>query len=161
MPSNDPIVDFANAAAAELGAEAITLGDDVLGRYGEHTLPCADVRPGAVAYPDSTAAVQTLVRLANRFRVQLYPISNGQNIGLGTRSPIRPGQVVVDLGRRMNRILEVNEALGYCVLEPGVSFRAMHDELQRRESKLMISPTAGPSQGSILANALDLSLIHI
>ena len=75
MPSNDPIVDFANAAAAELGAEAITLGDDVLGRYGEHTLPCADVRPGAVAYPDSTAAVQTLVRLANRFRVQLYPIT--------------------------------------------------------------------------------------
>ncbi len=155
MPSNDPIVDFANAAAAELGADAITLGEDVLGRYGEHTLPGADVRPGAVAYPDSTEAVQTLVRLANRFRVQLYPISNGQNIGLGTRSPIRPGQVVVDMGRRMNRILEVNETLGYCVLEPGVSFRAMHDELRRRESKLMISPTAGPSQGSILANALD------
>src|SRR5690606_3602934 len=107
MPSNDPIVDFAHAVAAELGADAITLGDDVLGRYGEHTLPGPDQRPGAVAYPDSTAAVQTLVRLANRYRVQLYPISNGQNIGLGTRSPIRAGQVVVDLGRRMNRILEV------------------------------------------------------
>lgn len=155
MSSNDPIIDFVNAVSAELGAEAITLGEDVLSRYGEHTLPAPDVRPGAVAYPDSTAAVQTLVRLANRFRVQLFPISNGQNIGLGTRSPVRPGQVVVDLGRRMNRILDVDEKLGYCVLEPGVSFQAMHDELRRRESKLMISPTAGPSQGSILANALD------
>lgn len=155
MTLNDPIIEFSKAVAAELGDEAITLGDDVLNRYGEHTLPAADVRPGAVAYPDSTQAVQTMVRLANQFKVQLYPISNGQNIGLGTRSPIRPGQVVVDLGRRMSRILEVNETLGYCVLEPGVSFRAMHEELIRRGSKLMISPTAGPSQGSILANALD------
>ena len=98
MSANDPILDFAKAVATELGADAITLGEDVLARYAEHTLPSPDVRPGAVAYPDSTSAVQALVRLANQFRVQLYPISNGQNIGLGTRSPIRPGQVVVDLG---------------------------------------------------------------
>lgn len=152
---NDPLIDYAAAVAAELGPEAITLSDEVLTRYGEHTLPAPDVRPGAVAYPDSTAAVQTLVRLANRFRVPLFPISNGQNIGLGTRSPVRPGQVVVDLGRRMKRVLEVDETLGYCVIEPGVSFQALHDELKRRGSKLMISPTAGPSQGSVLANALD------
>lgn len=155
MSTHAQIIDFSNAVAAELGDEAITLGDDVRHRYGEHTLPGPDVLPGAVAYPDSTQAVQTLIRLANQFRVQLYPISNGQNIGLGTRSPIVPGQVVVDLGRRMNRILDVDEKLGYCVIEPGVSFRTMHDELKRRDSKLMISPTAGPSQGSILANALD------
>ena len=68
---------------------------------------------------------------------------------------VRGGQVVVDLGRRMARILEVNETLGYCVVEPGVSFQAMHEDLARRGSKLMISPTAGPPQGSLLGNALD------
>ena len=155
MSSNDPIERFAQAVADELGADAVALSDDVLTRYGEHTLPSADVRPGAVVYPDSTLAVQTIVKLANQFRVQLYPISNGQNIGLGTKSPILPGQVVVDLGRRMKKIIEIDETMGYCVLEPGVSFQTMHDELIRRGSKLMISPTAGPSQGSILANALD------
>mgnify|MGYP003575471678 CR=1 FL=1 len=155
MNMDNAIRQFVDAVTGELGPDAITLSDEVLKRYGEHTLPSDNVNPGAVAYPDSTDAVQTLVRLANRFRVPLYPISNGQNIGLGTRSPIRPGQVVVDLGRRMRGILEVDETLGYCVIQPGVSFQAMHDELKRRASKLMISPTAGPSQGSILANALD------
>ncbi|GAA5231691.1 FAD-binding oxidoreductase [Verticiella sediminum] len=155
MPSSDSITRYVAAVTELLGEASITLVDDVLDRYGEHTLPAPDTRPGAVAYPDSTAAVQTLVRLANEHGVALFPISNGQNIGLGTRSPVRPGQVVVDLGRRMNRILEIDETLGYCVLEPGVSFRALHDTLLERGSRLMMSPTAGPSQGSVLANALD------
>jgi 4-cresol dehydrogenase (hydroxylating) len=36
-----------------------------------------------------------------------------------------------------------------------VSFRAMHDELVRRGSRLIISPTAGPPDGSLLGNAID------
>lgn len=155
MSVHESIEAFARAVADELGPEAVSLSHEVIDRYGEHTLPAPDTKPGAVVYPDSTQAVQTLVRLANRFKVPLFPISNGQNIGLGTRSPVRAGQVVVDLGRRMNRILEVNEKLGYCVIEPGVSFQALYDELRNRDSKLMMSPTAGPVQGSVLANALD------
>jgi 4-cresol dehydrogenase (hydroxylating) flavoprotein subunit len=155
MSIDQAIREFAQAVASELADDAVTVNDEVLDRYGEHTLPSPDVRPGAVVYPDSTQAVQTIVRLANRFRVQLFPISNGQNIGLGTRSPVRPGQVVVDLGRRMRKIHEVNEELGYAVLEPGVSFQSLYDDLQRRSSRLMVSVTAGPSQGSVLANALD------
>lgn len=138
-----------------LGEDAITVVDATLDRYGEHTLPAADVPPGAVAYPRSTEQVQILVQAANRHRVALFPISGGQNIGLGTKAPVRAGQVVVDLGRHMNRVLEVNDDLGYCVVEPGVTFQAMYDELQRRQSRLMMSPTAGPPQGSILGNALD------
>src|SRR5690606_38340327 len=101
------------------------------------------------------ADVQILVRAANRFRVPLFPISTGQNVGLGSRSPIRAGQVVVDLGRYMNRVLEVDETLGYCEVEPGVTFQALYDELRKRDSGLMMSPTAGPPHGSVLGNALD------
>ena len=139
----------------ELGAEAITISAESLVRYGEHTLPGGECNPAAIVFPDSTQAVQRLVHAANEHKVPLYPISNGQNIGLGSKAPARAGQVVVDLGRRMSRILEVNETLGYCVVEPGVSFQAMHEELVRRGNKLMISPTAGPPQGSLLGNALD------
>lgn len=146
---------FAKQIADELGSSAITTSQDTLHRYGEHTLPSPDNRPSAVIYPRSTEDVQKLVRAANQHRAELFPISTGQNIGLGTKSPMRAGQVVVDLGRHMNRILEVNETLGYCVVEPGVSFQAMYDELQKRNSRLMMSPTAGPPQGSLLGNALD------
>ncbi len=146
---------FVTAIQQALGNEAITLAEGTLARYGEHTLPAEDTLPGAIAYPRDTAQVQTLVQAANRFAVPLFPISGGQNIGLGTKAPVQPGQVVVDLGRHMNRVLEVNDDLGYCVVEPGVSFQSMYDELQRRQSRLMMSPTAGPPQGSLLGNALD------
>ena len=93
--------------------------------------------------------------LANVHRVPLHPVSTGWNLGLGARAPVFDGQVVVDLGRRMNRILEIDETLGYCVIEPGVTFTAMQEELDRRGSRLMLSPTAGPPLGGLLGNALD------
>ena len=146
---------FVARVRAELGDDAVTTAQESIARYAEHTLPQGDYTPAAIVYPDGTQAVQKIVRAANEYRVPLYPISNGQSIGLGSKAPVRGGQVVVDLGRRMARILEVNETLGYCVVEPGVSFQAMHEDLARRGSKLMISPTAGPPQGSLLGNALD------
>lgn len=143
-PTESALAAFAARVARDLGPDAINTSAEGRERYGEHTLPFDDCPPSAIVFPDSTDAVVKLVRAANEFRIPLYPISNGQSAGLGSKSPVRRGQVVVDLGRRMNRIVEVNEALGYCVVEPGVSFQAMHAELVRRGSKLMISPTAGP-----------------
>ena len=50
--------------ARTLGPASIAAGDEILTRYGEHTLPSPDQRPAAVAFPDSTSAVQALVRSA-------------------------------------------------------------------------------------------------
>lgn len=146
---------FLGGVRALLGEEGVNHSDETLRRYGENTLPGGDVRPAAVIYPDSTAQVQAIVRLANEHRVPLYPVSTGNNIGLGSRSASAPGQVVVDLGRRMNRILEINETLAYAVVEPGVTYQAMYDELVRRGNKLMLDVTSGPPQGGMLGNALD------
>lgn len=146
---------FIRAAQDLLGKAFVETGRETLADYGAHTLPTPDAPPAAVLYPGATGDVQGIVALANAHRVPLYPISTGQNIGLGSRAPSAPGQVVVDLGRRMNRVLEVNEELGYCVVEPGVTFQAMHEELERRGSGMMISPTAGPPLGSLLGNALE------
>lgn len=138
-----------------LGAAAVNRSDETLLRYGENTMPGGDRRPSGVVYPSSTAEVQTVVRAANRHRVPLYPVSTGHNIGLGSRSAVRPGQVIVDLGRNMNRILDVDERLMFAVVEPGVSYQAMYDELVRRGDKLMLDVTSGPPQGGMIGNALD------
>ena len=81
-----------------------------------------DKRPAGVVYPSSTAQVQAVVRATNN-KTPLYPVSTGQNIGLGSRSAPREGQVVVDLGFKMNRILEIDEKLAFAVVEPGVFTR--------------------------------------
>lgn len=146
---------FIKDMRGELGPDAVSIAGETLDRYGEHTLPSPDNRPAAVLYPASTTEVQRIVQAANRHKVQLFPISTGQNIGLGSKSPMCAGQIVVDLGRHMNQVLEVNETLGYCEVEPGVSFQSLYDELNKRGSRLMMSPTAGPPQGSLLGNALD------
>jgi 4-cresol dehydrogenase (hydroxylating) len=146
---------FVSELSQEIGAQAVSTDPATLTRYGETTLPGGTREPSCVVYPASTAEVQATVRAAIRHKVPLYPVSTGNNIGLGSRAPIRAGHAVIDLGRRMNRILEVDETLGIAVLEPGVSFQMLYDELVRRGDKLMISATSGPPHGGIIGNALD------
>jgi 4-cresol dehydrogenase (hydroxylating) len=152
---NPALAAFLAEAAALLGAPNCASGEAIRAEYGAHSLPVPDRPPAAVLFPGSTAEVQGVVRLANRHGAKLFPVSTGWNLGLGNRAPMEAGQVVLDLARRMNRILEVDEELGYCVVEPGVTFEDLHAELLRRGSRLMISPTAGPPLGGPLGNALD------
>ena len=146
---------FLSLVSDALGAGAINLSAETKQRYGETTLPGPDQPPSAVVYPTSTADVQVIVSAANATKTPLYPISNGLNIGIGSRAPVRTGQVVVDLGRKMNRILNIDDDMGIAVVEPGVSFRQLYEELERRGGKFMIDPTSGPPEGSVLGNTLD------
>ena len=145
---------FADAAKT-LGADGVNRSEETIRRYGENTMAGGDKRPAGVVYPSSTAHVQAIVRAAGKHGVPLYPISTGHNIGLGSKSAARAGQVVVDLGHRMNRIVEIDEQLAFAVVEPGVSYQAMYDELVRRGNKLLLDVTSGPPQGGMLGNALD------
>ncbi|MGB3071393.1 MAG: FAD-binding oxidoreductase [Ottowia sp.] len=146
---------FLRSVSERIGAEWVDTRAETLSRYGEHTLPAEARAPAAVVFPASTAEVREIVLAANEHLVELFPVSTGNNIGLGSRAPARTGQVVVDLGHRMNRILEVNEETCYAELQPGVSFTMLHDELERRGGKLMLSATSGPPHGGVLGNAMD------
>src|SRR3974377_239704 len=75
----------------------------------------------AAVAPDTVAQVQEIVRIANRFKVPLYPISTGRDLGYGGPAPTYSGSVVLDL-KRMNRILEVNERNASALGRPAVSY---------------------------------------
>src|SRR5262249_36774655 len=128
--------------------------DPWTGRFGDR-LTCTDAatirrysenvsglerRIVAVLYPESTADVQAIVRTANELRTPLYPISTGCNWGLGSKLPVRDGAIVVDL-RRMDRIHEINEQYGYALIEPGVTQRQLHEQLQHTNSGYFLSVT--------------------
>ena len=146
---------FLESLREALGSDAVDSSEEARDRYGSNRLPGGDRRPDAVVYPAGTQDVQATVRLANDHGVTLWPTSTGQNLGLGEFSPVREGQVVVHLGKRMNRVIEVDRDLAYAVVEPGVTFRQMREELARLGDTLMISATSGPPDGSLLGNALD------
>lgn len=146
---------FLDEVASLLGMDSVFRDEATLQRYAHNLLPSGDRWPGGVVLPASTEDVKAVVQLANKHRVALWPTSTGENRGMGLKSPVRPGQVVLDLGKRMNRILEVDETLAYAEVEPGVTFEQMYEELGRLGHKLMMSGTSGPPGGGILGNALD------
>ncbi|GAA5898777.1 hypothetical protein JCM6882_003996 [Rhodosporidiobolus microsporus] len=106
--------------------------------------------------PGNTEDVQAIVKLANKHCVPISPISRGKNLGYGGRSPRLSGSIVVDLGKRMNRILEINDRDYYVVVEPGVSYKMLYDELCRRglEKKIMMD-CPDLEWGSCLGNMMD------
>ena len=109
--------------------------------------------PSAAVAPGSVEEVQQVVRVANRFKTPLWTIARGKNLGYGTAAPRLPGSIVLDLGR-MNKVRSVDTELGYCVVEPGVSFFDLFEYLQRINSRLMMS-VPGNAWGSVMGNALE------
>src|ERR1017187_3591895 len=109
--------------------------------------------PSAAVAPDGVEQVQQVVRIANNFKIPLWTISTGKNLGYGGSAPLLGGNVVLDL-KRMNRILEVNEANHYALVEPGVSYFDLYRYIQDKGLKVWIDP-ADPGWGSLIGNAVD------
>lgn len=76
-------------------------------------------------------------------------------VGYGGAAPRVRGAVVVDLGKRMNRILDINPEDCTCLVEPGVSYYALYEEIQRRGYKHLWIDVPDLGGGSVLGNALD------
>ena len=110
------------------------------------------VAAAAVA-PESVEQVQAIVRIANQYRVPIYPLSTGRNLGYGGAAPAYSGSVVVDL-KRMNRVLEVDEDNAYALVEPGVSYFDLYRHIQERGLRVWID-VPDPGWGSPMGNALD------
>jgi len=106
---------------------------------------------GAVA-PLTVDEIQAIVKVANRYRVPLWPISRGKNFGYGGSAPRMKNSVVLDLSR-MKKI-EVDVDNGTVLLEPGVGFYDLYDYLKANNIKLWLS-VPGNSWGSVAGNALD------
>jgi 4-cresol dehydrogenase (hydroxylating) len=138
-----------------VGKDYVYTGDRLasyIDPYSIETDAQAQAAAAAIA-PESTEQVQELMRLANQYRVPLWPISCGKNHGYGGAAPRMPGTVVLDLNR-MNRILEVNVESGYALVEPGVSYFDLYRHIQEKGYKLWLDvPDAG--WGSVVGNALE------
>lgn len=143
---------------AALGDAAVCADDDTRNRYAQST-SMASTQPAAILYPESTAQVQEIVRIAARHRVPLYPISRGRNFGYGDACAPRDGQVIVDLGR-MNRIVEVNTPLAYAVIEPGVTQQQLCDYLREHRTGLWVDSTGAGCDASFVGNTLDRGFGH-
>jgi len=142
---------------AVVGQDWVFTSDEDTGLYRDAYSPFVgeedEKLASAAVAPDSPEQVQEIVRIANGFRIPLYTISTGRNLGYGGAAPVLSGSVVLDL-KRMNRILEVDERNAYALVEPGVSYFDLYRHIQDRGLKLWID-CPDPGWGSVIGNALD------
>ncbi len=139
--------------AAVLAPEQVCNDVDRLREY-EANVTAIQRKIPCVVYPMSTADVVEVVKVANRYRVPLYPISRGMNWGIGSRVPPVSGCAVVDL-QRMDRIHEVSTVGQYAIVEPGVTQRQLADHLREQDLPLLLNVTGSGSGGSVIGNALE------
>lgn len=143
LPAVPAAFDAACRAWRELlGVDAVLRSPKVLRRYGRTTLPDAPA-PAAVVRARGTEEVVGVARVAARHRVPLYPISRGKNWGFGDACPPTAGQAVLDLSA-MDRIVTVDEELGYAVVEPGVTQDQLADHLRATGSSCPLNTADSP-----------------
>jgi 4-cresol dehydrogenase (hydroxylating) len=109
--------------------------------------------------PETTEEVQAVVRIAGEHGVALWAQGQGRNNGYGGAAPRVRGSVTVSL-RRMNRVLEIDEELGYAVVEPGVSWSELYEAITAGGHRLMLSvPDLG--WGSVVGNSLEHGITYL
>ncbi|OAP62015.1 hypothetical protein AYL99_04218 [Fonsecaea erecta] len=109
----------------------------------------------ALVRPGSTEDVAAIVKLANKYLTPLWPVSMGRNLGYGGSAPRLRGSIVLDMGARMNKVLQVSDRDCTCLLEPGVSYFALYDYLQKNGFKHLWIDNPDLGGGSVVGNALD------
>jgi 4-cresol dehydrogenase (hydroxylating) len=141
------------AFASAIGKDWVMTGKDDRIAYSDHFASDEEKhRPSGAIAPANAEEVRALVRIANQYKVPLWPISRGKNFGYGGSAPVMKDTVVLDLSR-MKKI-EVDAENGTVLVEPGVGFFDLYDHLQNNKIPLWLS-VPGNSWGSVAGNALD------
>jgi len=118
-----------------------------------------DYTASAIVMPHTVEEIQEIVRVANRHTIPLWTHSTGRNNGYGGPAPRVRGSVILSL-RRMNRVLEIDEELGYALVEPGVRWFDLYEAIQAGGHKLMLS-CADLGWGSVIGNTLDHGITYL
>ncbi|KAK1727992.1 vanillyl-alcohol oxidase [Colletotrichum acutatum] len=83
----------------------------------------------AIVNPRSVPEVQDVMRLCNQLQMPVWPFSIGRNTGYGGAAPRVPGSLGIELGKHLNKVLEVNVDGAYALVEPGVTFAGLYEHL--------------------------------
>jgi 4-cresol dehydrogenase (hydroxylating) flavoprotein subunit len=158
LPPGLSEADFSRAIddfTAALGAAKVLTGDEDLRDFRDpfQYESWDHYVASAVLMPTTVEETQEIVRIANERKVPLWTHGTGRNNGYGGPAPRVRGSVIVSL-RNMNRVLEINEELGYAVVEPGVRWFDLYEAIKAGGHELMLS-IADLGWGGVVGNTLD------
>lgn len=108
--------------------------------------------PDFIVIPENTDQLVQLVNYCNKNIIPITPYISGNNVG-GLTIPMQGG-IIVDFGKKMNKIIHINDTMMYALLEPGVTFGQLKKQLDENYPHLRYSYPNAPPYASVVGNAL-------
>jgi D-lactate dehydrogenase (cytochrome) len=135
------------ALAAQFGNRLVT-SQAVREQHGNTVTWIENQPPDAVVFPQNTEDVQWIVRLCAAARVPVIAFGTGTSLEGQINAP--RGGISLDF-RDMNRVLAVHAEDLDCVIEPGVTRKALNEHLRDQGVFFPIDPGADASLGGMAA----------
>jgi D-lactate dehydrogenase (cytochrome) len=133
------------ALAARFGNRLVT-SQAVREQHGHTTTWLPNQPPDAVVMAQETADIQDVVRICAANGVPVIAFGTGTSLEGQVNAPA--GGICIDL-RDMNRILEVHAEDLDCVIQPGVTRKALNENLRDQGLFFPIDPGADASLGGM------------
>jgi FAD/FMN-containing dehydrogenase len=137
-----------------VGAENVSAAKPICEAYVTRAIMDVESKaPAVVVRPKTVAEIQAILTLANQRKIPIVPHSGGLSGGEAT--PTVEGAILLDL-RRMNRIIEVDTAARYMVVEPGVTSAQAWKFMQEKYPEYRPGiPDGAPPSATIVGDHLD------
>ncbi len=136
-----------------VGKENVFDDEATLGEYAKDESFASPGMPWCVVRPKNTEEVQGVIKWANESGEPLTPVSSpGGPRFRGDTIPSQGG-VVVDLSG-MNKILNIDRSDKVAMIEPGVTFDQLENEL-RKKGLRVLKPLLARRTKSVLASCLE------
>jgi D-lactate dehydrogenase (cytochrome) len=144
-PEPQAVAGTLEALAARFGNRLIT-SQAVRDQHAHTTTWLPPQPPDAVVMAQETADIQDTVRICAKFGLPVIAFGTGTSLEGQVNAPA--GGVCIDL-RDMNKVLEVHAEDLDCVIEPGVTRKALNEHLRDQGLFFPIDPGADASLGGM------------
>src|SRR5207237_9895696 len=115
-------------------------------RHAHTTTGLAPQPPDAVVMAQATSDIQDVVRICARYGVPVIAFGTGTSLEGQVNAPA--GGICIDL-HDMNKVLEVHAEDLDCVIQPGVTRKALNEHLRDQGVFFPIDPGADASLGGM------------
>ena len=124
-----------------LGKENVFDDEETLRKYSsDHSFESPQTS-ALVVFAQNIEQVQEVIRYANEKEVPIVPSSSSLNLHGSAVS--KKGGILLNL-LKMNQVIDVDEENRLVVIEPGVTFSQLQDELEKKRLRVMIPFGAHP-----------------
>lgn len=144
--------DITNELKQVVGPEDVHTDPETLEEYSRDQSFVRPCRPDFVAFAKSVEEVQEVVKIANKHRIPVVPFSSGNDFR-GATIPAEGG-IILNLSK-MNKIIEINKQCRFAIVEPGVTYKQLQDELAKHGLRIMV-PLGVPPKRSVLSSAMEM-----